>query len=198
MPTNQSTTGLQMPLPIQKLDLKLDVFTAMLALELTAEWDRYKTRTSSQTSPHRDTSDVWARFAKLDDPALAANQPFKSVWYNNDPAMQEALEPLVQQVYDHVKGQELGGVLLTKIPAGKKVHRHRDQGWHAGYFSKFNVCIQADEKQVFAFDDAELRCKTGAVFWFRNDIDHWVNNDSDQDRISMIVCIRTAQGPLVF
>src|ERR1700733_14117923 len=137
-----------MPQPIQLINLTLDVERAAIALQKSSRWNTHDARTNDQTSPHREADDIWLRFGSLGDPAIANNQPFKSDWYPY-PELYSVLEPLVDKVYMHVTGLELGGVLITRIPAGKQVYPHTDKGWHAGYYSKYCICVRANEQQSF-------------------------------------------------
>jgi Aspartyl/Asparaginyl beta-hydroxylase len=187
-----------MQAPIQKLNIELDeaelLFTRMILAD-TDEWNRYKFRTSNPASPHREVHDIYARYGKMDSTAVQGNtEAFESVWYLDDQEIRAACEPLANAVYQFVQGESLGGVLITKIPAGKQVYRHRDYGWHATFHSKYCVCIAANEQQMFGFDAGGLRSRTGDVFWFDNSLDHWVTNESSEDRISMIVCVKTPRG----
>ena len=85
---------------------------------------------------------------------------------------------------------ELGGVLITRIPAGKECKPHSDPGWHARRYQKFGVQITSAPGQKFCFEDAELETKPGDIFWFDNEYTHWVTNPTPYERITMIVCIR--------
>jgi hypothetical protein len=144
-------------------------------------------------SPHREADDIWARFGLLSDPPLRTNhRPFRSHWYYSE--LTAVLEPVVSRLIGEVGGLELGGVLITRIPPGGQVYAHVDEGCHTGYYSKYCVCIEADHQQLFSFDDAELLSVSGECFWFGNDVTHWVKNDSQNARISMICCIRTPRG----
>jgi hypothetical protein len=172
--------------------LKLDVATAATSIISSPHWNSNKHRTVNQDSPHREAGDIWARFGDLNDPAVRNNLDFDSHWYY--PELKTILEPLVNDVMRWVGGTRLGGVLITRIPAGKQIYRHKDSGWHASYFSKYCVCIQANPAQVFAFEDSELRTETGECFWFDNSHEHWVTNPTDEDRISLICCIKTPRG----
>lgn len=181
--------------PIQKLDLDLnstDLHLLQVFLSECSYWNANKLRTTNN-SPHREADDIWARFGDLNDPNVAADKPFQAHWYYQD--LRRVLEPLVNAVYHHVQGKELGGVLITRIPPGKQVFPHIDRGWHATHHSKYCICVSATDKQVFAFDDASLVCKTGDVFFFDNSYRHWVkNDDASEPRISVICCIRTERG----
>lgn len=91
-----------------------------------------------------------------------------------------------------VGGKELGGVLITKIPAGKQVYPHVDGGWHAEHYEKFAILVQGNPEQEFCFESSALRCREGDSFTFDNHFPHWVTNDSPEDRITLIICIRRA------
>ncbi len=91
---------------------------------------------------------------------------------------------------NRLNGAELGGVLITKVPAGGSVLPHIDRGWHATYYDKFAVQLASNEEQYFWFEDCELVTQPGDVYNFRNDIPHAVYNPSDEDRITMICCIK--------
>ena len=71
---------------------------------------------------------------------------------------------------------------------------HIDLGWHAEYFQKFAVQIAADEHQAFCFENAGLVTLPGDLFTFQNQFKHWVVNDSDHDRITLIICIKTSRS----
>jgi hypothetical protein len=187
-------------LPIKRLPLPfLDVAEANQYLTDHPElWNTHQMRTVL-TSPHREVSDIWARYNF--DPSLTNTGAFKSSW---QPELEPVLAPLVKQLTDHLfsgfdpeelvdGGSRLGGVLITRIPAHKQVYPHVDKGWHAGFYQKYCICLKANDDQSFCFINAQLRTISGQVFWFRNDVPHWVLNPSDEDRISMIVCIRPIQ-----
>jgi aspartyl/asparaginyl beta-hydroxylase (cupin superfamily) len=91
---------------------------------------------------------------------------------------------------DHVGGMRLGGVLITRIPPGGEVKPHIDSGWHAEYYEKYAIQLKGNKDQGFYFEDAELHPETGDVYTFDNSKLHWVRNDSNEERMTLIVCIR--------
>ena len=60
-----------------------------------------------------------------------------------------------------VRGEQLGGVLITKVPAGKEVKPHTGPGWHARYYEKFAVQLQSAPGQRFCFEGESLESKPG-------------------------------------
>lgn len=149
-------------------------------------WDRNTSRTQDPTSPHHGLSDIWARFAA---PGVDGSQPHESVWYPCADLL--PVRELVYPLMAAVKGVQLGGVLITRIPAGAVCRPHKDPGWHARYYDKFAIQIQSAPGQAFCFEDERLESKPGDVYFFDNSHTHWVENPTPFDRITAIVCIRT-------
>lgn len=154
-------------------------------------WNAHTLRTEAYA--HAGISDIWVRYnawENLDRSNPAAfNEPHESVWY---PAIDRVpvLRPLIFDVMRLVEGEHLGGVLITRIPPGGEVLPHVDQGWHARYYDKVAVQIEGGHKQSFCFDDDKLVSHPGDVYTFDNSRKHWVTNESDHDRITLIICIR--------
>lgn len=148
-------------------------------------WDTHKTRTEDPTSPHHGLSDIWARYAaEGEDPT----GPHESVWYPCADLL--PVRQLVYPLMSEFGGTRLGGVLITKIPAGKECKPHTDPGWHARYYEKFAIQIQSAPGQAFCFDGESLETRPGDVFWFDNAYTHWVTNPTPYDRITLIACIQ--------
>jgi hypothetical protein len=156
-------------------------------------WNVHKARTGDK-SPHREVSDIWARYADQHDVRAKLGLPFNSVWYFSELA--DAIEPLVSAIYNHVQGIELGGVLITRIDPHKQVYPHTDIGWHANHYSKYAICLAANALQKFGFTDNNeyLQVQERELFWFDNSYEHYVTNNTENERITLIACIRTDRG----
>jgi hypothetical protein len=172
---------------IKLLATGVDVGPMLAALDAHPElWDQNTARTANPASPHHELSDIWARFAA---PGVDGSQPHESVWYPCADLL--PIRDLVYPLMSLVQGDRLGGVLITKIPAGKQCKPHSDPGWHARYFQKFVVQLAAHPEQAFHFEGEHLVTKPGDVFWFDNAFTHWVTNPTPHDRITAIACIKT-------
>ncbi|VTU37007.1 aspartyl/asparaginyl beta-hydroxylase domain-containing protein [Variovorax sp. PBL-E5] len=174
--------------PIRLMWQGLNVEPMRAALAAHPElWNQRTERTAPEGSPHHGLDDIWPRFA---DPAtMREDGSHDSVWY---PAadllpVREIVFPLMAGV----RGERLGGVLITRIQPGRTCRPHTDPGWHARFYEKFAVQIEAAPEQAFHFAGHTLVTKPGDVYWFDNAYTHWVTNDSQRDRITLIVCIRT-------
>jgi len=157
-------------------------------------WDRYTLRTKGyEATPHKSVSDIWVRFrawSEFDgDAAKFANTAHESVWYPVIHQIPTAWS-LARRVVRDVGGGKLGGVLITRVPAGGEVKPHVDQGWHAGHYEKFAVQVKGNAKQAFCFEDRKLSAMPGDLYTFDNSRCHWVTNGSDEERITLIICVR--------
>lgn len=172
----------------------IDVTPVLAELDALPElWNMYRMRTAFYGSPHNHISDIWVRYnawANFDPENPAAfNDPHESVFYEAWGAL-PSLRELVFNVMRLVEGTRLGGILITRIPPGGRVEPHIDRGWHAGYYEKFAVSLKAGPGQAFNFEDGPFVTAPGDLFTFDNSQSHWVTNDSEEERVTLIICIR--------
>lgn len=155
-------------------------------------WNQHRARTEQYASPHTRVSDIWVRYnpwRNFVGDLAAFNGPHVAEWYPVIGAIPAVVE-LVQRVVATVRARSLGGVLITRIPPGGRVEPHVDRGWHAEHYEKFAVQLRGDERQAFCFEDSQLSPLPGDLYTFDNSRLHWVTNDSDAERITLIVCLR--------
>lgn len=160
-------------------------------------WNRYPER-AFKGSPHEDVDDIWVRCRSRD--AWDKDHPEKfmsnhdSVWYPEYRELKHALDPLIFPLMAGVQAERLGGVLITRVPAGKAVKPHIDPGWHASYYDKYAIQIASTPDQKWNNEDGELVTMPGDTYWFANNVQHWVTNESKVDRITLIVCLRHSKS----
>lgn len=152
-------------------------------------------RATAYKSPHKNMTDIWVRYNDLKNYGEGFNNEHDSVWYP-DSALIPQVRDIVFWLMSLVNGERLGGVLITKLPAGGKIASHVDTGWHAEYYDKYYIPIQNDDGAIFGFEDGVIKPRIGDVYWFKNSNPHWVENNSSIDRIALIVCIRSQRGKL--
>lgn len=149
-------------------------------------WNEHTSRTEDPASPHHGLDDIWARFG---DPERAKDgEAHDAFWYPQADTL--GIKAMCLDIMRNVGGVELGGVLITRIPAGSVCKPHTDPGWHARRYQKFAVQITSAPGQKFCFEGEELETQPGDLFWFDNQYLHWVTNPTNYERITMIVCIR--------
>jgi len=148
-------------------------------------WNDIPLRTQDPSSPHYGISDIWVRYA-LD--WSVAQVPHTSDWYpiiDHYPLIKTycfALQRLMRKRY-------LGGILITKIPAGVECRGHIDTGWHAAHYEKYALQITSAPGQYFWVESTKLETQPNQIYTFDNSKLHGVKNNTDYDRITLIVCM---------
>ena len=161
-------------------------------------WNKFKYRTESSMSPHREVDDIWVRYNDIKNynpnNPLAFHDRHDSVFYINDDKFKDELSKISRLICERFESSstEFGGILITRIPAGKQVYRHNDDhSWHATYYKdKYLIPLESNDNQSFNFDGEKVITPVGHIFSFNNLVDHWVLNDSSQPRVSLIICMR--------
>lgn len=170
----------------------IDVAPLCAALNAQPElFGQHKHRAEYAGSPHTAMSDIWVRYNAYENFGPAFNDEHDSVWYPVIDHLPQ-IKPIVFELMAAVQGERLGGILITKIPPGGGIGPHIDGGWHAGYYDKFFVPIQSAQGALFRFPEGDIAAQPGDCYWFDNSVTHSVENNSTQDRIAMIVCIKTS------
>ena len=171
----------------------LDVAEAVKQIQAHPHiWNTHRERMEQYGSPHNGASDIWVRYrdwAEYTGDWAAFHEPHESVWYPVAATI-PAVWTLSRKVQRMLGMKSLGGVLVTKVPPGGEIKPHTDGGWHAAHYLKYAVQLQGNKDQAFCFEDSELRPEPGDLYTFDNSKTHWVKNDSDADRMTLIICVR--------
>lgn len=153
-------------------------------------WDQNKLRTTHPDSPHKECSDIWLMFNDIEqDNAAAVVNDREVVPYAGWYALPEARD-LVLDLMRMAGGTRLGRVIISKLPPGKIISPHVDGGAPAEYFTRFQVCLQSRPGCIFQIEDEAVQFAPGEIWRINNRALHSVVNNSDDDRIAMVVDIR--------
>ena len=156
-----------------------------------ALFGEYRQRVDAVGSPHSQITDIWVRYADIAE--MVATNDFSGIANEHDSVWLKELPEVKKicfKVMSLVDGERLGGVLITKLKPSGEIFPHSDQGWHSSYYDKFYVPIKNEDNSVFYFEDGEIDPNIGDVWQFDNSRQHWVKNNSTEDRIAMIICIK--------
>lgn len=165
--------------------------------ELAAQpqlWDAYRERKDTDGTPHGQMSDIWVRFRPREELTSkeAYGEPHFPVWY---PAADlcPSLKQLILRISGAVGSVHLGGVLITRIPPGGEILPHDDRGfWHAEYHNcKVYVPLQANPDCVNVCEDETVTMGVGEAWTFDNLKTHSVHNRGTEDRITLIIAMRS-------
>lgn len=190
--------------PIRILRQDVEVGPLIQQLDAAPElWNQnvFRTETGpySGSSPHGKISDIIVRFNDWKNwtgDRMAFNGPHESVWWGAYDKL-PYIQPLVFDLMRLFCAEQLGMVLLTRIPPHCNVGKHVDRGWHSEHYLKFGVQIKSAPGQTFCYQGFKLETAPGDLFAFDNSKVHWVENPTEHERITLIVCLRLQQ-PLCY
>lgn len=185
-----------------KLAEGIDVVPVQLTLAQTALWNQHTLRTATEGSPHRELDDIWLRMSDLEKcrQAGAAGAFVDHRESINYPGWHELpqIRKLVMALFMSVEGERLGRVLISRLPPGRRILPHKDIGADLTkyydsepYYSRFHLCVQGLPGSIFNCEDESVQMRTGEAWWFRNDLEHEVINNSADDRIHVVIDVRT-------
>lgn len=182
-------------LNFDKIDCEIDTRLLLRQIEENPQlWDEHPERKIGIDSPHSEMSDIWVRFRPKDELTGVQSyaEPHIPAWYSSRRILTE-VERICHVMMAHFKAVQLGGVLITKIPAGGSIKPHDDRGrWHPEFFNtKIYIPLQSNSECVNYCEQAHVNMKVGEVWTFDNLKIHSVENNGDTDRITLIISMRT-------
>lgn len=169
----------------------LDVLPLMLAIHAQAElWNQNTLRTAHPGTAHAQADDIWLRFNEISGDGMSV---IDDIMCRNYPALEQLPQarPLIFGLMARVEGEQLGRTLITRLKPGACITPHQDQGAPATYYERFHILLQSKPGAIFRAGDEQVQMRTGECWWFDNTQVHEVVNHSDDDRITMIIDIRT-------
>lgn len=169
----------------------LDMAPLMNALHRQPElWNQHTFRTTYPKSPHSEVDDIWLRFQQ--DP-----EDFEHVLNGHESVNYPALQKLplarvpIFWLMARVEGERLGRVMITRLAPGAKIGAHADGGEHAAYYDRFHIVLKGLAGSSFVCGGEQVNMQTGEVWWFDNKQVHSVANNASDDRVHMVIDIRT-------
>lgn len=175
----------------QKIAEGVDVFPVVHALQRQPDlWNQNPIRTTHPGTAHSQADDILVWFNDTSDPEVVVNDR-EVIAY---PAWERLpqLRPVIFNLMRHVEGVRLGRVIITRLAPGREITPHVDGGAPADWFERYQIALQSLPGCVFRAGDEQVQMKTGEAWWFDNQQEHSVVNNSADDRLALIVDIRTA------
>jgi hypothetical protein len=172
-----------------------NVETLPLVLDLYRQpelWDEHPERTGGPGS-FVGTSDIWVRFRPRGELTNVESykEPFTPKFY---PAwyLLPHLRPIVFGLMARVEAVALGGILITRVPAGQQVAPHDDRGrWHPEHYATKAYLPLATNQQCYSTcADERVVMQVGEAWLFDNLKVHSTVNDGETDRVTLIVSMR--------
>lgn len=147
-------------------------------------WDFDDSRTTFENSPHTEVSDILVRFGNKDGDSLEAHdlEPVRRLPF---------LKQIALDVLKLVNGSRLGRVVITKLEPGQKILPHADVlGEYSHYYTRYHLVLQGLSGSLFSCGDETVNMRTGELWWFDASVEHAVMNNSQDDRIHMLIDVR--------
>lgn len=139
--------------------------------------------------PKQVTLDTEEQLALYKQNMLPGFDQHESIDYPPYAVLPEA-RPLVAGLFAMVQGERLGRVMINKIAPGGRIFPHADTPEHTAYYSRFHLVLQSAPGVRFKAGDEEVYMGTGEFWWFDNKQVHEVINNSDVDRIHVVMDAR--------
>jgi len=152
-------------------------------------WNQNQLRTTHEGTVHADASDIWLRYNDLASTTSLIND-LDNIDYPAFASLPQA-RALVFDLMRLVEGNRLGRVFITKLPIGGKILPHKDEGKSPEFYDRYHIFLQNYEDAIFKCGDEMICPNAGDVYWFQNKETHEVINDSINDRLTLIVDIRS-------
>ena len=100
---------------------------------------------------------------------------------------------LIMNLFSYVGGERLGRAMINRIAPGGVIFPHVDTESHTDYYTRFHIVLQSQPGVVFRAGTEQVYMATGEVWWFDNSQEHEVINNSADERIHLIVDVRTSR-----
>lgn len=146
--------------------------------------------------PFGDTETIFLRFPPASVTELERSQrdQHECVWMDGVIHLPAAL-PIIRSLVTNVSGERLGRVMINKLRPGGRIYPHADTPVHAEYWDRYHVVLQSGPGASFRCGEESVYMRPGRIWWFQNLLEHEVCNNSTDDRIHLIIDIRTAHFP---
>lgn len=181
----------------QKLTENLPVMPLLHQIQLHPElWNQNTLRTTHPQSPHQQVDDILLRFQTV-DPKVEEDLINNGVWDVHETQWYPAWDVLTEahdiifNLARVVKAERIGRILISRMAPGKEIAPHIDGGSCAAYYTRYQLPLQSLPGVIFRCGDEQVQMRGGEVWHFDNGVEHEVLNHSADDRISLIVDLRT-------
>lgn len=99
-------------------------------------------------------------------------------------------------LFQDLDGEGFGRCFISRLKPGSSIGKHTDSD--TAEFCRFHFTLKSSEGMRFHCGDEVFEPKTGDIFWFDNQQEHWVENLSHVNRYTMVVDIKTPMHDFYF
>ena len=172
-----------------KLAENMDIVPLMSALKANPDlWNENTLRTKHSGTDHSEVSDIWLRFNEASDESTVTDDK-ECINYPAIFKLPEA-QHFIFWLMSRVKGERVGRCVITELAPGRTITPHVDMGAPAEYYERYHVVLSGHKGSVFRAGDEQVTMLTGDVWWFDNQQEHEVINNSAEERVHLIIDIK--------
>jgi hypothetical protein len=160
--------------------------------EICSRPDLWETDTSRQKAKpaQRETQAICIRGqgakAVLDSEARQKNP----IRYRGGPTAMSPFFPIaeefVEKLVESMNGS-MGRAVIARLRPRGRIHPHFDDRLYWILRDRYHLVIKSPAGSYFRAGDEEMRMEEGELWWFDHTVEHDVYNDSDEERIHIIV-----------
>jgi hypothetical protein len=162
-------------------------------------WNKHLDRQmgADMVSPGTKFDDIWVHMAQSVNemsPDQKHEMMTKGPWINPANFWRQAyyelpIKDILMQAFHFLDGQAYGRVFMSRMKPGAKIFPHIDQD--ILHFARTHVALSEDKDQIFKCGDEVFSPKLGEIFWFDNSLLHSVENNSEIDRLTLVIDMQT-------
>ncbi len=91
-----------------------------------------------------------------------------------------------------------GRAVVVRLKPGGQVYRHTDDELYYRLRDRFHIVLKSVAGSRFRCSEEEVRMKEGELWWFESQVPHEAFNDSEEDRVHLIVDVLSPKSLLAF
>lgn len=154
-------------------------------------WGRFDLRQVMDGTPHHDTKTIalrWFESLKIGD--IFNHQPVLDRLELDE--LPEARQ-LISTIVTAVEGGDVGRAFITSLKPEGRIDPHIDQGSYSDHYERFHLPLVTHQAlNFFLVDEGDQVSEVatmgaGDLWWFNHKRTHWVTNQSETERIHLIV-----------
>ena len=134
---------------------------------------------------HKDTVSYFVYRANLQ---WKSGQEFSTIRESDDSKLIDLLEPIIknlEDIHDGVRGM----VLLIKLKAREHISTHFDSGDYLMLSKRNHIPVITSDNVFFGVENEKISMKAGECWEINNSRPHFVENNSNIDRIHLLIDI---------
>lgn len=161
--------------------------------------DKSTFRQSFKESPFKDTQFIGCRMTyDLDheptEEELIEHLKTKGVTNTNAVELEDYYQlphvyTAVMQLAAALQAEQIGRVLVTRLFPNGHIGAHKDFGEYHNFYDRFHICI-GGKGCHFRSGKETVKMMPGEVWWFYNNLEHEVWNESDSNRDHIVIDLK--------